>query len=76
MIRPLPSSVSALPASPAIAMLLLLSACTSAPQQETSEQKLEAQAKAIEQAADKMVDAAIADFDVTEIPQDADNQAN
>jgi hypothetical protein len=61
---------------PWFAILLLFGACTSGPQQETSEQKLSTQAKAIEQAVDTMVKEAVADFEVAEIPGDAANQAD
>jgi hypothetical protein len=61
---------------PWFAIFLLFGACTSGPQQETSEQKLSTQAKAIEQAADTMVKEAVTDFEVEEIPGDAANQAD
>lgn len=48
-----------------MAALLLLGGCTSGPQAETSETKIAAQAKAIEQAADAMVNEAVLEFEVS-----------
>lgn len=60
-----------------MATLLLFGGCTSGPQAETSETKIEAQGKAIEQAAEAMVNEAVLEFKVTdtpksEVPQESD----
>ncbi len=58
------------------AIFVILAGCTNLPQEKTSEQKLAEQAKAIELAADKLVDDAVADFDVNDAAEDASNSMN
>ncbi len=48
-----------------MAALFLLGGCMSDPQAETSETKIEAQGKAIERAADAMVNEALLEFEVS-----------
>ena len=52
-----------------MAALLFFGGCTSGPQTETSETKIEAQGKVIEQAADAMVNEAVLEFEVTDTPK-------
>ena len=52
-----------------MAALLFFGGCTSGPQTETSEANIEAQGKAIDKAAEAMVNEAVLQFEVTDAPE-------